>query len=397
MTRTLTAIAIAAAAGTAFAQETFVVPDDFPTLQQVLDPNVSGIDPGDIVVLRDSVSYVGTFDVLVAALTIRAAEGDTPVLDANGAGTVITVNIANSNLTLEGLTIEDGGRVGNNDRGTGIDIANAGTVTIRDCVIRNNASKNGGGLFARNTDVVVEDSIFQNNSAPNGGGMFVDGASDVTIRNTTFLGNAATSGIGGGIEIQVTTANAITIEGSTFTGNSCTAHGGAADLQDAGFVTITDTVFTGNTATQSADDDGGALFIDRIEHLTSIRGCIFDSNLANGNGAAVNSVLGNGRRCEYVDTRFIGNEASGSAIAAAGGTIDFFNCEFIANTSLRAGNENGDGGAIRFVRFDDRTRAFGRVFNTIFDGNIGNLGGAVVIGRGSTVDILNSTFVNNEA
>lgn len=146
MFRIITALSIAATAGSALAQDTIIVPDEFALLQDALNPAVSGIDPGDIIVLRDNITYFGTFDVTVPDLTIRAAAGDSPVLDANGAGSVITVNIGDAGLTLEGLTIQDGSGVGNGDRGAGVDVVNAGLVTIRDCLIRdNNADDRGGG------------------------------------------------------------------------------------------------------------------------------------------------------------------------------------------------------------------------------------------------------------
>lgn len=397
MIRVISAVCIASTAGAAFAQTTITVPDSFTTLQEALNPAVSGIAPGDIIVLRDTVNYIGTFDVNVANLTIRAAPGHSPVLDANLAGNVITVNIGNGDLTLEGLTIQDG-KAANGDRGSGVFVVNAGTVTVRGCTVQNNSSSgNGGGLFASNTDIVVEDSIFRNNNASSGGGMLIHDNRDVTIRNTTFTNNSAVSGNGGGVDLDLGTDQTITIEDSSFIGNSCTSRGGGADLQDAGFLSITNTVFRENTAIQSADDDGGAMQIERIRSKTSIRGCEFDSNLASGTGGAVLSLLASNEPIEYIDTRFVGNESSSGTIAAFGGSNDFVNCEFVANSATRAGNENGDGGVIRFRQLNDNNRSFGRIYNSFFDSNIANRGGAIVIESRCTVDVLNSTFVNNVA
>ena len=397
MLRIITALCIASAAGSTLAQDTIVVPDDFASLEDALNPAISGIAPGDIIVLRDTANHIGTFDVNVADLTIRAAPGNSPVLDANLAGNVITVNIGDGYLTLEGLTIQDG-KAANGDRGSGIFVVNAGTITVRDCTVQNNSSSdNGGGLLARNTDIIVEDSIFQNNNASNGGAMLIHDNGDVTIRNTTFTNNSATSGNGGGIDLLLGTTRTIIIEESSFIGNSCTGHGGAADLQDAGFLFITDTIFRDNTAIQSADDDGGALQIERIRTKASIRGCEFDSNLASGSGGAVLSIQASNEPIEYVDTRFVENEASAGAVAVFGGPVDFVNCEFVANSALRDGNENADGGAIRFRQLNDNNRSFGRIFNSFFEGNTANRGGAIVLEHRCDVDIVNSTFVNNMA
>ncbi|MFI4854182.1 MAG: right-handed parallel beta-helix repeat-containing protein [Phycisphaerales bacterium JB065] len=397
MYRLMPVACIALVATSALAQETFVLPDDFQTLQEVLNPAVSGIDPGDIIVLRDTVSYFGTFDVTVADLTIRAAAGDSPVLDANGAGSVLTVNIGNANLTLEGLTIEDGSGVGNGDRGCGIDVVNAGTLTIRNCVVQNNSSSNGGGLFARNTDIVIEDSTFRNNAAPNGGGLMAQDNGDITLRRSTFRNNTATSGNGGGVDIDLNNDRVITIEECAFIENSCGNRGGACDLQDAAFLVITNSVFSLNTATQSTGDDGGALLIERIRNTTSIRGCEFNSNIASDEGGAVLSLLGNNEFIEYVDNRIVGNEASSGTIAVHGGSVDFVNCEFKGNTALRAGAGPNNGGAIKLNQLNDNTRSFVRIINTIFDDNTAKRGGAIALDRRCDADVINSTFVNNAA
>ncbi|MEL7240109.1 MAG: hypothetical protein AAGK78_14725, partial [Planctomycetota bacterium] len=69
MTRSLTAaLCLTLSAGTALSQDTITVPDDVASLQDALDPAISGIDPGDIIVLRDDITYFGTFRVDVADL-----------------------------------------------------------------------------------------------------------------------------------------------------------------------------------------------------------------------------------------------------------------------------------------------------------------------------------------
>lgn len=397
MFRLIPALMIATTATTALAQETFIVPDDIPTLQEALNPAISGIDPGDIIVLRDTITHFGTFDITIPDLTIRAAAGDNPVLDANGAGSVITVNIADANLTLQGLTIEDGSGVGNGDRGSGIDILNAGTVTIRSCTVQNNASSGGGGLFARNTDIVIEDSSFLNNTASNGGGLQILDNSEITILNSTFANNTATSGNGGGLDIDLTNNRVITIQGCTFTENSSVNRGGAADLQDAGFLSITNTTFSRNTATQSAGDDGGALLIERVRFMTSIEGCEFNENTASGEGGAILSLLASNEVIEFVNTRFFGNESSAGTVSSLGGTLRFINCDFSQNTANRAGDGSNNGGAIRLAQLNDNTRASATIINSIFDANSAQRGGAIALERRSDADIINSTFVNNTA
>lgn len=398
MYRVLTALCIASAAASSLAQETFVVPGDIASLQDALNPAISGIDPGDIIVLRDTITHFGTFEVTVSDLTIRAADGETPVLDANGAGSVITVNAGNSGLTLEGLTIQDGSGIGNSDRGAGVEVLNIGDLVIRDCVIQNNNANNsnGGGVFAQNAFLLIENSIFRENISNAGGAIFLNGDSDLIIRNTQFVENTSRND-GGGIHYNSNNNRGIIIEGSAFEGNSCSDRGGAAKLVNAGQALISNTTFTGNTAIVGNGSDGGAIFIDAVLE-TTIDTCDFVANLANGEGCAVLSFLNTntGHSLQYINSRFIDNESSASALAIFGGTVDIINCEFLNNTSLRAGDGEGFGGAVRYRNNQAGQRAFGRVYNSVFVGNSAEDGGAIALGT-STVDITNCTFVNNTA
>lgn len=398
MYRILTVLCIASAAGSSLAQETFVVPGDIASLQDALNPAISGIDPGDIIVLRDTMTHFGTFEVTVSDLTIRAAEGESPVLDANGAGSVITVNAGDSGLTLEGLTIQDGSGIGNSDRGSGVEVLNIGDLVIRDCVIQNNNvnNSNGGGVFAQNAFLLIENSVFRVNISNNGGAIFLNGGSDLIIRNTQFVEN--TSRNDGGVIFYESNANhALLIEDSVFEGNACIERGGAILMRDVGQASITSTRFAGNTAIGRAGSDAGAIFIDGVQH-TAFNGCDFEANLANGEGGAILSTLNTprGDLIEYIDTRFVNHESSSSTISIFGGTVDVVNCDFLGNTTLRAGDGGRIGGAILYRTNSAGQRSFGRVYNSVFEGNFADDGGAILIGT-ATVDIVNSTFVNNTA
>lgn len=398
MLRIITALCVASAAGSSLAQDTIVVPDDITSLQDALNPAISGIDPGDIIVLRDDFTYFGTFDVTVPDLTIRALAGDSPVLDANGAGSVIKVNIGDGNLTLEGLTIQDGSRIGNNDRGAGVEIVNAELVTIRDCLIRDNDANDfgGGGIGGANFDLLVEDTVFQENNANGGGAILLRDNGSMVIRNSQFIENSVNTD-GGAIFYESNANEVLLIEGSVFEGNTCIERGGAILMRDAGQASFKNTRFAGNTAIGRAGSDAGAIFIDGVRDSAFNR-CGFEANLANGEGGAILSFLNTGRgdSIEYIDTRFVNHESSASTVSIFGGTVDVINCEFIDNTTLRAGDGGRVGGAIRYRTTSGGQRAFGRVYNSIFDGNSADEGGAILIGT-ATVDIVNSTFVDNIA
>ncbi|MEL6796580.1 MAG: right-handed parallel beta-helix repeat-containing protein, partial [Planctomycetota bacterium] len=396
MTRSLTAVCVALAAGTSLAQDTIIVPDDVASLQDALNPAISGIDPGDTIVLRDTITHFGTFDVDVADLTIRAAAGDSPVLDANGAGSVLTVDINTASLTLVGLTIQDGGGVGNVDRGSGVDVIEASALTVVGCTFQNNnsADLDGGGLSASSIDLVIEDSLFLENDARDGGAISLRGSSTLTMRDSRFIDNIA-SRDGGAMRCLMNAASTVEIIDCEFDGNACNDRGGAIRFDDLGEVLISGSTFSANTAIAQAGSDGGAITFDRVDRSTVVD-CEFVGNLANGAGGAVLSFLDTGpESIEYIDSRFVSNESSGGTVASFGGNNDFVNCEFIANTALRSGDGSRDGGAIRFVQFNEDNRALGNVYNCIFEGNTAVEGGAIGLDSRCTVDVVNSTFVAN--
>ncbi|MEO1717850.1 MAG: right-handed parallel beta-helix repeat-containing protein, partial [Planctomycetota bacterium] len=299
-------------------------------------------------------------------------------------------------LILVGLTIQDGSGVGNSDRGSGIEVDSAGRIRVRDCVIRDNAANDGGGMFGTEVSFVIDDSLFIGNTARDGGAIRNQGNSPVTIRNSEFIDNTATRD-GGALSYAGDGSRRVRIEDSVFEGNAANDRGGALHIRDADELVIERATFDSNTAIGRGGSDAGAVFMETIED-----GIIADSefvgNLANGEGGAILSILdtSGGNSVDYVNTRFEGNEASSSTVALFGGDCDFVNCEFVNNTSLRAGDGNRDGGAIRYRTTPGGQRAFGSVFNSVFDGNVADRGGAIALGT-ATVSITNSTFANNAA
>ena len=399
MSRALTALCLAATAGSALAQQTITVPDDFASLTNALNPGVSGIAPGDTLVLRDTVDYVGQFIVTVPDLTIRAAASDSPVLDGNNAGRVIVFNGVGGTLTLEGLTIQNGfSNGGSGGGGGGVFAAGADLITVRDCAFLNNSggASTGGGLFGQSIEVLIEDSVFDGNSATVGGAVRVRDNVDVTIRNTRFTNNAATGGGRGGAFDYGGNGNAsITIIDSTFSGNDGRAFAGAVNVDAARSVRLERSTFADNFALRDNNSFAGAVRLFRVPDAF-IRGCDFERNTTNNAGGALIVTNALSETVRVFDTRFVGNESSnGGAIRTEGGTFEFTNCAFIGNRADRNGPGPFTGGAIRFTQLNDSNRTVAEVFNSIFEGNIANSAGAIDLGRRSTALIANSVFVDN--
>jgi parallel beta-helix repeat protein len=113
---------------------------------------------GDVITLGD-----GTFEesiVIDKPLTLQA--GSTPVIDGGGVGVVVT--ISSSNVTLDGLTIQNSGQT-DPDTEAGVLVYNAGVditdVTIQNCTIQNNAT--GVGIV-RGTGNTIQHNVIKDNA-----------------------------------------------------------------------------------------------------------------------------------------------------------------------------------------------------------------------------------------
>lgn len=189
------------------------------------------------------------------------------------------------------------------------------SMTLNNCVISNNISNsdnntsgNGGGLHSEGGSPVlnVSGSVFSNNTAQNGrtgGGLQIDGGT-ITITNSTFSGNTASSS-GGGISMSLATVN---ITGSTISGNiSTTSSGGGISLASS-TLTLTNSTISGN----SASTLGGGLSrsgssIPTIVHSTIV------SNTAGGTGGGIYSSSTSGGTVNLGNTILGNNTAPSSA------------------------------------------------------------------------------------
>ncbi len=233
MLRIITALCIASATGSSLAQDIIVVPDDIASLEDALNPAISGIDPGDIIVLRDDFTHFGSFDVTVPDLTIRALAGRSPVLDANEFG--------------------------------------------------------GGGIGGFNFDLLVENSVFQENNANSGGAIFYDSNVNevLLIEDSVFEGNTC---IERGCAFLMRDAGQASFKNTRLAGN--TAIGRAGSHAGAIFIdTVRDTAFNGcDFEANLANGEGGAILIGMA--TVDIVNSTFVDNIANS-GDAIRGINSN--------------------------------------------------------------------------------------------------------
>ena len=210
--------------------------------------------------------------------------------------------------------------------------------------------------------------------------LYISSPADVVIADVTASGNSSTSGVIGGYGNSVPGDTTVSVSDSVFTNNSATtSRGGAINAFDMD-LTIEDSVFDSNTATgDNGYSGGGAIYMGGETGIARIRvsDSTFRQNQARNYGGAIYQSTGDTLTIE--DTVFEDN----SVIAASN--------EFGTGASAEA-----HGGAITSDRSTDVT-----ITRTSFIGNDAkSYGGAVYVGRSGrngTVSIEDSTFANNSA
>ena len=194
-----------------------------PALAQVT------VDPGGVVgaacglagdppcaLLADGIAVAAAGDTITVAggtytksgllldfdVTIEAAAGAIPVIDAGGADRhfVIAGTAANplTSVTLHGLVLQNGLRT--NGRGGAIKASWVNDLAITDVTFETNIANDGGAIAASGSNVTITGSEFRNNAASQFGGavFFVaqGNGTDLTISRTKLADNLATEGGG---------------------------------------------------------------------------------------------------------------------------------------------------------------------------------------------------------
>ena len=226
----------------------------------------------------------------------------------------------------------------------------------------NTATGNGGavrligGRSASDgfVSVFIDSTLFTENIASvDGGAVFVGNGDTLDIRDSIFISNDA---LRDGGAVGIFEINAPTIRSSTFIANTASVNGGAISLASGETLDIRDSTFTNN----EAFSNGGAVFSSLIKSLT-IQKSSFTKNTA--------------------------TEGSGGAVSVQDGdTLDIRDSTFTSNSSF------GFGGAVFSSSISAPT-----IRNSFFTKNTSVFGGAVSVGDGGTLDILESTFATNEA
>ena len=199
----------------------------------------------------------------------------------------------NRGESIDQLSIEDTNFLGYEDSNTALHLIRSTAIierctftsnvvgSLKTIILTNTWSHNlhknvhaDGAVAIVDSSVVLRESIFKKNSAEVGGAIFCERNSNITVINSSFIRNHATS----------------------ISNNMTNCYGGALYCQSGCIVTVINATFKNNAAFQSKKfstknsrdyvNAGGAI-VATDEAKVSIQQSIFSENVAAGGGGAI--------------------------------------------------------------------------------------------------------------
>ena len=212
-------------------------------------------------------------------VTIAGSGAATVTVDANNTSRIFNIGAGNR-ASIGGLTLLRGNAGGGN--GGAVLVNSGATLTLASAEIVSSTGSTGGAI-ANLGVAAIGNSELRGNSAVAGGAVANAVGMTLTITNTTFISNVASSGVLGGTGGGVNNAGRVTIENATFTGNR--AGQGAALYQTQGATILRHVTVANNTGTTA----GGGIYA--IGGTASLANSLFATN-GTGSGASVGGTGG---------------------------------------------------------------------------------------------------------
>lgn len=288
----------------------------------------------------------GDLDIL-KSITLKGAGAATTIIDGNALDRVFDIKSpvqpvffvapADPNLathaTISGVTVRNGIVTGN-----GGGIRSLAFLTLKDAVISGNTAK---------IEAVDSSDGFGGGVAMGLIGFFTQPITSLTVINCQFLNNTARDG--GGLVGANNGDDTLSVTDSTFTGNHATSTGGGG-LADRGLLVMSNCTFTNNVADFDNQEDGGHDAGGGFESNggdSTLTNCTFNGNTAGpGGGGGFHNAGGN---LSLTNCRFLNNKCgsdSGAGFENEGGNLVMTDCVVTGNisTSLVQGDNDGGGG-----------------------------------------------------
>ena len=321
----------------------------------------------------------GTFNMTGGTIGGASTTDGNSATSGNGGGFYISGS--SSSVDISGGEIKYNKATSGNGGGFYVSTAAATETKIRNTAkVIGNQAKNGGGAYINVGKLNVNGASVQVNSnqaSTDGGGLYAKGA--ITVTSAEVKGNRA-SGDGGAIYADAGSSNTILIQtsaaiGGTGTGEPNTATNGAGIYAHSGTVTVqSDATVTGNIAT----GNGGGVFANGgTVNLSSTTAstAVLAHNSANLGGG----VFADGTGQVNITKGYVEHNTAtdGGAIYANGGTVkvEYANAN---DGSVRYNSASNRGGAL-FISSTGRLNLYGKT--TIEKNHVpfGCLGGGVYL------------------
>ena len=348
---------------------------------------------GDTIIINDGIfsGENNTNLVISKSLTLKAAEGATPIFNGQSKNRIFVIK--SPNVTLDGLTFING-NVPN--YGGALLIQNSNT-NIRNCTFRNCYANAGGAVFIYPSvsNTVFKDTSIERCQATYGGGayLYASSVNNTVFDNTTFRNCYA--GLAAAIYNKGSNTKIIN---STFNKSRATDGGSIFNDKKSSNLLINGSSFNNNVA----DDQGGAIYAGGSTNPITIINSNFTNNVAYDNSVmGGGALLLNGIGNKIINSTFSNNMAyeKGGAILFTRSNNSVINCTFDNNSAVR-------GGAIAYRAYVDEAIENNTIIGSVFTNNgkdvINNTnssftkGGAVYAFANNT-QIINSSFDNNSA
>ena len=365
------------------------VDNPYNNLKQALDSSKNG----DTIIINDGIfsGENNTNLVISKSLTLKAAEGATPIFNGQSKNRIFVIQ--SPNVTLDGLTFVNG-NVPN--YGGALLIQNSNT-NIRNCTFRNCYANAGGAVFIYPSvsNTVFKDTCIERCQATYGGGVYLY---DSSVNNTVF-DNTTFRNCYAGLAAAIYNKGSNTkIINSTFNKSRATDGGSIFNDKKSSNLLINGSSFNNNVA----DDQGGAIYAGGSTNPITIVNSNFTNNIAYDNSVmGGGALLLNGIGNKIINSTFSNNMAyeKGGAILFTRSNNSVINCTFDNNSAVR-------GGAIAYRAYVDEAIENNTIIGSVFTNNgkdvINNTnssftkGGAVYAFANNT-QIINSSFDNNSA
>jgi CSLREA domain-containing protein len=372
-------------------------------------------------------------------LTINGAGAGTTFIQgaislAASTNSVMELNDATTNLTVNNVTF----RYGFKETGAGIDALSGGTLTLNNCLVRDNQASSttggiGGGIYMGSGTLTLNGTTVTNNTCRTTHASFSCRGAGIALFDATFnLNNSTVSynqigesvggvtGSGSGIFLGGHfTFNAInslvTGNGAALTSSSHVAGVGiyAYTYSSAAVFNLTNTTISNNSVISGYGNQGGGIYLatgtgtltSTIDKSTISGNQLNDANAYGGgmflyaaigaiNQTVTNSTISGNYSGGYAGGIFLTNNGSNST--TGNGTLNYTNDTISGNGTLQ------DGGGIYFYKFNPLASAFVLNLNFVTVANnranldnAGTNGGGGIMAIGNTVNLKNSVIATN--